>query len=189
MTSVTSQRLIVILVGVGFGLLVAWGIWAIGAGDRRNRALAEASLEWAPVTVTVGASEVELDSTRRLSRPGRTNRYIPKVNYSFYLDGKVYRGDAIQFGGPVFSNRSEAEALLATFPPGQERTAYYNPTNPAQSVLEPGIAEVRMGRLTTVAFMVLGIVIAVGSLLIGLFGDDRHFQPKVKAATVNGDPV
>lgn len=183
MSNVLTQRLIVIVCFGGFGLFVVWGAWFLGWREGwENYQLAQESVNWVEVTVIATKTDVELVSTG--SGDNRDNSYLPKVSYSFLVDGQVYRNDEIRLGGMAQNSRAEAEAVLAGYPLGQEMSAFYNPANPAQSVLEPGVhSNLRVSLLFSALFMLLGALILVGGVLVGALGPDRYFQAGQPATT------
>ena len=52
------------------------------------------------------------------------------------VDGRDHGGDAIRFGGPVFMSAQAAAPFLAACPVGSMTTAYVDPRDPADAVLD-----------------------------------------------------
>lgn len=60
-----------------------------------------------------------------------------RVIYSFGADGQIYGGDRVAFGANAASTLAGLISGAADrYPAGSEVTVYYNPDNPAESVLE-----------------------------------------------------
>ncbi len=65
--------------------------------------------------------------------------YVPKVRYTYRVDGKEYRNNQIttrQRSNTL--NRGPAEEIVSRYPEGHLVTVYYHPRKPNYSVLEPG---------------------------------------------------
>ena len=100
-------------------------------------------------------------------RADRTTRrkptYVANVAYSYSVGGVEYTSTRIRFGQVSSSFRSHAEYWTNKYKVGAPATAYFNPRNPAESVLERGVS---LG-----AFFPLGcgfLFLAVGVYLLSL---------------------
>ena len=71
--------------------------------------------------------------------------------------GRRSFGERVRFG--EVSNKQIAENLLEKYKPGDEVKVYYNPNNPKDSVLEPGISFGMM------LMPMLGLVVIVCGIL------------------------
>jgi hypothetical protein len=85
-------------------------------------------------TATIKESHL---SSRRGSRGGTI--WDADVSYSFSVNNQTFTSTAINKGNAGLSKRSAAEYTLALFPVGKQVPAYYNPANPQEAVLMPGI--------------------------------------------------
>jgi hypothetical protein len=104
----------------------------------------------------------------RVDRHTRQNYYVANVAYSYSVGGVEYTSTRIRFGQVSSGFRSHAEYWTNKYKAGASTTAYYNPRNPAESVLERGVS---LG-----AFFPLGcglLFLAVGLYLLSL--RLRHF--------------
>ena len=93
---------------------------------------------WPTVSAQVLSADVEFVYTGH-STP---SYHLPRVRYSYKVNGQVYMAERIQFARLELKNRSgkrAAEAIRARYAPANTVKAYYNPADPAQAVLEPGI--------------------------------------------------
>lgn len=80
--------------------------------------------------------------TEKLDDDSRT-RYTLHVDYDYTIDrsrftGKRFKGDRIEFVSPDYHDHEEAKSVLSRYPLGEKVTVYYDPENPAKSVLVPG---------------------------------------------------
>lgn len=94
----------------------------------------------------------------------------PRVSYRYEVDGKSYTSDRISF--LLFGDDSHAEQVVAAYPQNRIVTVYYDPTNPAESVLEP--------RSSTVAILTL----VAGVLCLGVW---QWARVKVKSPRSSPD--
>ena len=64
--------------------------------------------------------------------------YSADVKYVFTVDDRQYEGDRYRYGQMGSSDRN-AHKIVASLPVGKEVPVYYNPADPADSVLKTGI--------------------------------------------------
>jgi Protein of unknown function (DUF3592) len=86
----------------------------------------------APGTIT--RSEV---THHRTSKGGTS--YNALIEYRFTVDGREYTGDRLRFG-MASSSLAIATAAVEAHPAGSAATVYYNPADPQQAILDPGLA-------------------------------------------------
>ncbi len=67
-------------------------------------------------------------------------RYSVHIAYQYVVDSRQFSGKKLTFGSASFDSQSEADALHKKFPRGSVAKVYYNPSDPAQAVLEPRFA-------------------------------------------------
>jgi uncharacterized protein DUF3592 len=86
--------------------------------------------------------------------------YRPKVLYRYSVNGSEHVASRTKFGdGVSLSWSSPARQIVRTYPVGTAVTVHYNPADPADAVLEPGV---NGWILSEIAF---GVMFA----LVGLF--------------------
>lgn len=100
--------------------------------------LAHSSNSWPSTSGIVTSStvkEAEENSSHRSAKPA----VAASVRYSYQVDGAIYHNDTVRFGNS-FSARAfgTAEATVKRHPRGPA-TVYYDPQDPDNSVLEPGL--------------------------------------------------
>jgi hypothetical protein len=109
---------------------VAQLVWCISESQQ-----AIASSQW-PTTEgqIIAALVVE-------SHEGRGTAYLPRVTYSYAVDGTSYTGTEIYFGttGGVGELPHQAERTIQQFPVRSRVAVYYQPERPDHSVLRPGL--------------------------------------------------
>lgn len=65
-------------------------------------------------------------------------RYLPWITYNYEVAGTAYEGDRLRLGGRVmFQSRAKALDYLARFPSHGRVKVYYDPKQPARSLLDP----------------------------------------------------
>ena len=114
------------------------------------------SASWPQTTGTVSKAEVEpYKSSRGFDRSQAV------VAYSYEVDGEKYRSDTIFFGqGPV--DEAAARALVEKYK-GPEVAVYYQPGQPENATLQPGVAWSEVSLWGVVG--VLLCVVASGGLI------------------------
>jgi len=74
----------------------------------------------------------------------------PYISYRYEVDGKSYTSDNISF--LAFGGDSFAEKAVEDYPQNKVVTVYYDPINPAKSLLEPRLS------ITAVLTLIAGIM-------------------------------
>jgi len=93
----------------------------------------------------------------------RTN-YVPVISYTFAADGIEYFSSVRSATGIGFASREEAEAFVEDYPK-TDLKAYYDPADPNQSVLEPGVSlGYRLLVLLPVVLVLTGVLIFVSGV-------------------------
>jgi hypothetical protein len=123
-----------------------------------------ASRSWPSVEGEITTSEEEkVGSHYRVSLK-------PKINYSYSVNGEIYRSGRIKIGAQSISStdRSWVERTLKRYPLGKKLTVYYNPKLPLKTVLEPGL------NLRIYSFVLIGLVFYAFSWLHFLLKDQFY---------------
>lgn len=145
-----------VLAAVGVGLLFA-GLRDAWRAARTKR--------WPTASGTVVSSE-ELQHQRNLpaqSGGGTRIHYEARVHYEYSV-GRVHIGSTVIRLGPTeSSNEAGVQSTLARYLPGQQVRVAYNPEDPTESVLEPGLHPLDFTR--SVAGVIL-IVVAFSAELV-----------------------
>lgn len=153
----------------GFAFLV-FGLLFAGIGA--NKLLeARASRRWLPVPAEVLSATIET-STHSSGRSGNTTSRTPRIIYRYMVAEKSYTGDRAAF----FYSSNSSGHFIRRFPPGKRTTAYYDPRDPARSVL------VREGYGMLWIFVAFGSVFSVigGWLLYSLLAARRETRARTK---------
>ena len=163
-----------ILLGlVGYGVIQ----WAAGRID--------ATAKWPSVTGRIVTSEVD----RGMSRTGRTWRYgdIANIRYAYTVNGQRYECEQLRMFPMLHSSDGTPSELVARYPAGTSVTVYYDPANPGDALLTPGVAaDARKLKGGPLGF--LAPVIGVIGLLMAIIGaghlwrEQRAAQPAAGAA-------
>ncbi len=159
-----------LLLCCGSGLLLIFcgvGVFAIYAG-RKGVKQADASQGWPATTGTVTEARVTY-STQTDTDGDSSDSYFPQVSYTYQALGQEYAGHKISFGfAKAHNSRRQAENELARYPLGSQVTVYYNPSNPAEAVLERKAGGTVIATVLGVAFILLGLCIACPLIFSGL---------------------
>jgi len=138
-------------------VLLVFGVVLGGVGFMRYTT-ARASAEWPTVNGTVTSSRVQ--TTRRDGK----NEYMPRVQYSYVVDGQSFSGTRITASDEYQKNRGSADDILGRYPSGTAVTVFYDPQDPARAVLEqglPGNVKVLLG--AGVACLALAVLIGISA--------------------------
>lgn len=76
--------------------------------------------------------------------------YSVKLTYQYTVAGKEYSCDRYRYGTEDSCCPDSPQSIVNTYPPGSRVRVYYNPRNPADAVLSPGV---RAKELYAVTFM------------------------------------
>ena len=125
-----------------------------------NMNKANDSAAWSQVTAEIIKSEVMTSTSTSSSSNNRT--YSPVIEYQYEFNSRSYQSDTVYFGLMGTNDSSFAHGIRSKYPKGMMTTAYVNPADPEEAVLEPG----KSGSS--------GLLLWIGILLIplSLFGID-----------------
>jgi hypothetical protein len=143
-----------VFIAVGFGL--AWFA-------RRTWKLASASQTWPKTTGKVLKSFVE-ESEHTDQQDNTVTMYHAQVRYEFNVDGVLYEGKRIQFGGPAGTGViAKAQAITGRYPVNATVDVYYDPVNPWMCTLDRTFSYVGVGLMLGMGifFIVVGAVVFV----------------------------
>lgn len=101
-------------------------------------------VEVATVQLFLKAKEVESWPTTqgtivRSEMAVMLDNYKVHIEYVYQVDGKSYRSPEVRTRGTAGKHRSDVAPLILKYPVGQEVQVYYNPANPSDAYLEPGV--------------------------------------------------
>lgn len=119
---------------VGFSsifLIIGLVVSTIGFREMKE---AKVSTKWPTTSGVILESKVD---SRSDSDSGTS--YHAEVLYQFEMDGAKIQGNRISFGEVGTGDASDASRVVNRFPKDTEVTIYYDPKDPFNAVLEPGI--------------------------------------------------
>lgn len=93
--------------------------------------------------------------------PETGHTHSPWVRYSYTVDGQTFEAERVQFAPPKDPGPEAVvlQRVQAAYPLGSPHEVYYDPADPSQAVLIPGIDPFLLGGLAAVA----GTALAVGA--------------------------
>ena len=118
--------------------------------------------DWEPVDGVVTDSYVSESS----GGEGGTT-YCLHVNYEYTVDGMTFQGDKVSYSLENNCN-SWSENADEEYAEGEEITVYYDPSNPSDSVLEPGLTGINFFLCCFFVFPLIGLFMLYGSIRMTL---------------------
>lgn len=94
----------------------------------------DASSNFKPVSAKILQGRVE--TTMNSNAGGSSTRvHLPRIVYAYNVDGRSYQSRKFSYFGPGYSNSQDALRVVERYPVGSKQTAYYNPDQPSEAVL------------------------------------------------------
>ncbi len=111
---------------------------------------------------TTQGTVVKAEAVKVGSDEEGNDEYEARIRYRYEVNGQTYEGHAITLGAHVTGDRRSAERIVAVYPEGVLVRVYYNPRNPAEAALKPGV---QGDFWLFLALMAAGLLIGVGGIL------------------------
>jgi len=134
--------------------LLIFGLVLGGFGYFRYK-VGRDSANWPAVTGKITYSRASY------SKGEHGGQYLPSVRYTYLVNGKSYTGTRITSSDMYQKTLSLANDILRDYPVGGEVYVFYNPSDPATSLLEIGIRK-NVYILLGAAFFCFFVAIAIG---------------------------
>ena len=146
-----AQLIGMFFVAIGAGI-VLWALW--------NLVQAIGSRNWKTTEGIVLVSELQ-----RSRDPDGGLMYRPEISYQYTADGHEFVASRTRFGQRLaLSWSGPAIRAVRRYPAGKTVLVYFDPQDPAEAVLEPGIsAYVFAGLLLGALFLFFGIAAIVAA--------------------------
>jgi Protein of unknown function (DUF3592) len=134
----------------GFGLILLLVGVALSINTVRQLKQAQASNKWPSISGSITSAFVDVETkTERVQNSGRKHSYrtrtrttyTPKIQFAYAVGGASYSSDQRVIGGNAgFGSREAADGVIEKYPLGRTVTVYYDPADPKDGVLEPGVS-------------------------------------------------
>ncbi len=93
-------------------------------------------------------------------RPDEASAWVVNFKYSYQIAGKEYHGSRVTYSDGINKTRRALRKLQDKYQGKSQIQIYYNPKNPNQSVLVPGLSVFNLTPLiTSTLFVLAGIFI------------------------------
>ena len=93
-----------------------------------------------------------------------TRVYWAEMKYSYVVEGVSFESDRVDYGVETRSSkRARADEIVALYPVGEEVLVYYDPSDPSEAVLEPGVGA------DAFLFPLIGLVLTLIGLVMLFF--------------------
>mgnify|MGYP000023547280 CR=1 FL=1 len=129
----SAKNFIVVIAVV---VLTVGGAYLYGRYDKHMTAVSRESLEWPSVAGLVTHSNLEVHRSNVGAQSNKL-RHRVDVEYEYVVDGRRYENDVVRFNQNNLS-RKDKERLVSAHPVGRQVEVFYNPSDPAESVLVRG---------------------------------------------------
>jgi hypothetical protein len=151
--------------------VVLAGVAAAYIGVETMRAARE-SLTWPAVDGRVIRTSIQTERSSRDSATAGSVTYRPVVVYAFSVNGATHEGQRVSFGEYATADEADARRVVEEYSVGRTVRVYYQPDDPGQAVLRPGLDGVPW------FFLVIGgVFVLMGLLFVMVF-------PRVTASTI-----
>ena len=143
--------LVLIGLGVCGGLAIArigirqtWDAWQSPSWQTTPGVITASSMS---VSTTTNSRDDPVQRNRSIRQEVTKDVWIPQVTFLFELDGKKYEGHRIGVGDVPSDSHSGADEIVKRYEAGATVTVYVDPSNPTESILQPGITFGAVGPL------------------------------------------
>lgn len=86
------------------------------------------------------SGEISSFKSSYINNPSAINSYQPEIEYVYIINGKNYKSSKLNFSlAQCMGNKENSVYYSKKYRVGNKVNVSYNPNNPIQSVLEPGI--------------------------------------------------
>mgnify|MGYP000907470234 CR=1 FL=1 len=149
------------LITAAFILLGSWMLYRAYA----PRLKAKQAMNWPTTEAEIVETDVEEDRAR--SATGKANiAFVPIVRYQFQVNGKKYDGDHITFARAGY-DFLDASNIRDQFAVAQKVPVFYNPANPAESVLKPKATIGMFSRIPGYFVTLVGLIVLAMQIIYG----------------------
>lgn len=130
------SKIMLALLVAGGGLLVVFGMYFLVQGAQ--------SYGFEQAQGTIVSVLVKRDSSHGRASGSMQRRYFAEVTYRYTVDGRSYTGKRYSLGqgnryGDRYPTGEEARTAVMDLTTGSAIAVYFDPWNPQQAVLRPGI--------------------------------------------------
>lgn len=144
-----------IFIGIGIGMLIRLF---------KNISKAQHSKNWLVTQAEIISSGLDAETTTD-TEGYQTTTYIANVQFNYVVHNQTFESNRINFDyGMRTSNRKKQQSIVDQYPVGRKVPVYYNPENPADSVLERKVDGAFTTILVSAVFITIGVIVAVSSL-------------------------
>jgi hypothetical protein len=154
-----------LVVSFGVALLFGWFGVKILLSYRNTRQKLADSQFWQEGEASVVATEVE--RIVRRDEDSRTVTFLPRVAYTYAVEGQDYQGDQIGFGKLEFSAARKAKAIIENYLVGEKVKMFFNPLDPQEAILERTIFRPSSYLISSFIF-ILVMLVMIGMLIFWL---------------------
>jgi hypothetical protein len=160
-----SLLIVLIFGGLVAAIAIVIGVLAFYKAWHEKRKT-QTTRRWFTLNGTILESEVE-------ELPGGAGdgprQYRVRLRYSYQVGDLDYQGTHQMIGDDPFGSKSSMEKIAATYPVGKQVEVHYNPSNPAEAVLEKQSESSNKAIFVGIAFILIALCIGCYALSYFLY--------------------
>ncbi len=94
-----------------------------------------AAYSFAPVSAKIISSGVEATMHSQPGASSSRSVYLPRITYEYEINGRKYQSARFSYFGAAYDTSEQAQRVSDRYPVGAVKSAYYNPDEPTEAVL------------------------------------------------------
>ncbi len=120
-----------------FGLLLtAFSLYMSYAVFSSHQKQPDASVNFVAVKAKILKSQVTQSLVRNETTSENNQIFLPAIHYEYEVNNKIYQSKKFNYPGEGYTRSKDATRVIRYYPVGSMQSAYYNPDNPAEAVLQ-----------------------------------------------------
>jgi uncharacterized protein DUF3592 len=120
-----------------FGLLLtAFSFYMSYAVFLSHQKQPDASANYVAVNAKILESTVIQPAASTETTSGNNQIYLLGIYYEYEVNGQIYQSKKFNYPEKGFARSKDATRVIRYYPVGSMQSAYYNPDNPAEAVLQ-----------------------------------------------------
>lgn len=159
-----------------FGLLLtAFSLYMSYAILSSQQKPADASTNFVPILAKILDSKV-IETTDSNATTENAQTHALHIHYEYEVNGKTYQSKKFSYLGDGYNRSKDATRVIRYYPVGSTQSAYYNPDNPAEAVLQRTMSS---SISSSIFIPVLSVLVGFLCIFVGWKGSLRGLKKQV----------